>query len=354
MDRRRFVATTAVAAAALPGIAPGLPLPHADDETYWRNLRREFLMPRDETFFNTGTLGSSPKAVVDAVVRHLIEVDRTIAHWDYRPDHPDWFAGYRPEPELRAKLAGLINATGDEIALTQNATVGENYIAHGLPLEPGDEVIMTSQEHPGNQGGWDLRAKRFGIVVKKVPIPVPPADVTLEQIVQLYADAITPRTRVLVIPHITSQFAIRLPVKELSALGRAHNCFTTVDGAQVIGHLKVDVRDLDCDAYYSSPHKWLLSPKGTGFLYVRKERLPEVWATLASATWNNYDVGAYRLMQIGTGNLSLLKGLDAAIDFHHQTAGGPERVEARILWLASRLRAGLARIPGAALSSPKD
>ncbi len=123
-----------------------------------------------------------------------------------------------------------------------------------------------------------------------------------------------------------------------------------MDGAQTAGHLAIDVRAVGCDAYFTSPHKWLLAPKGTGFLYVRKEALPAVWPTLASSAWDDHRAGAYRLMQYGTGNLSLLVGLEKALDFH--LAIGSGRIEERILGLADRLRAGLERIPGVEIRSP--
>ncbi len=115
--------------------------------------------------------------------------------------------------------------------------------------------------------------------------------------------------------------------------------------------MRLNLREMGCDAYFSSPHKWLLAPKGCGFLYINRERLPRVWATIVSGQWDNYRDGAYRFMQIGTGNLSLLKGYEAAIDFHQRI--GPERIERRILALGDRLREGLRQIPQVHISSPQ-
>jgi isopenicillin-N epimerase len=340
-------ATAAEPAAAPRGRWPE-PAPLQDDEGYWRALRREFTIPHDEAFFNTCTLGSSPRVVQDAVIDHMRQVDATIAHWDYRAEHPDYFTGYRPETELRAKLGQLINASGDEIALIQNATLGANYVANGLTLHPGDEVIMTNQEHVGCESPWQLKAKRYGIYIKKVTVPTPPE--TPQQLVDLFVNASTPQTKVWAIPHLTSGTAVLFPVAQMCAVARQRGIISVIDGAQCCGNMRLDMQAMGADAYFSSPHKWLLSPKGTGWLYIRRDRLPDVWATVVSGQWDNYRDGAYRFMQIGSGNLSLLKGYEAAIDFHNRV--GPDRIYARDMALANRLRDGLRQIPQVRITSP--
>ncbi|MEK6610218.1 MAG: aminotransferase class V-fold PLP-dependent enzyme [Gemmatimonadota bacterium] len=359
LDRRSFlgsaVASVLVArrgnADATPSARRGGWPPEVlqDDEGYWRTLRREFLIPADEAFFNTGTIGSSPRVVIDTVMNHMTQVDATIAHWDYRAEHPDYFAGYRPELELREKIATLVGASAEEIALTQNATFGASYVASGLDLHPGDEVILTNQEHVGCESPWQLKAKRHGIYVKKVTVPVPPQNP--QQLIELYLNATTPQTKVWAIPHLTSALAIRFPVNELCRIARERGIISVVDGAQCCGHLQLNLHEMGCDAYFSSPHKWLLAPQGCGFLYVSRERLPHLWATIASGQWDNYRDGAYRLMQVGTGNLSVLKGYEAAIDFHNRI--GSARVTQRIVGLADRLRAGLRQIPQVIINSPQ-
>lgn len=361
-SRRQFFGTAfasalfarSAAASPAPVAAPSNrgrwpdPAPLQDDEAYWRQLRREFSIPQDEAFFNTCTLGSSPRVVQDAVIDHMRMVDATIAHWDYRPEHPDLFTGYRPELDLRNKLGQLINAPGEEVALIQNATLGANYVANGLTLHPGDEVIMTDQEHVGCESPWQLKAKRYGIYIKKVHVPTPPE--SPQQLTDLYINATSPQTRVWAIPHLTSATAVLFPVAQLCAEARQRGILSVIDGAQCCGNMKLDMQAIGADAYFSSPHKWLLSPKGTGWLYIRRERLPEVWATVVSGAWDDYHDGAYRFMQIGSGNLSLLKGYEAAIDFHNRI--GPDRVYARLMALANRLRDGLKQIPQVTITSP--
>jgi selenocysteine lyase/cysteine desulfurase len=199
-------------------------------------------------------------------------------------------------------------------------------------------------------GAWDLRAKRQGIVVKKLVIPIPTPDP--QTVVKIFADAIGPRTKVMAVPHVTSHYGIVMPVRNLCDLGRARGVFTLVDGAQAVGTWRVDVKKIGCDAYASSPHKWLLAPPGNGLLYVRQERQADIWATLASANWNNYEPasGVFRLMQFGTANAALLAGLDAALDFYRRV--GPEKIERRTIGMADSLRQGLQKIKGVEISSP--
>jgi isopenicillin-N epimerase len=324
--------------------------PAADDPEYWARIRRQFLMPPDEAYFNTGTLGACPREVLDAVISGMRETEATVAGYDYRPEHPEYISGYRPQVDLRRKAGELINARAPEVALVQNATMGINFVANGLELKPGDEVLLTDQEHPGGHGAWDLRAKRHGIKVRNLPLPIPTPDP--ETVIRIFTEAVGPRTRVIALPHITSKYGIVMPVRAICELGRQRGIFTFVDGAQAVGQLCVDVKEIGCDAYATSLHKWLLAPPGNGLLYVREGPAEHVWATLASAQWDNYSPadGLFRLMQYGTGNASLLVGLDAAIDFYKRI--GAERIQKRITGLADRLRAGLRNMKGVKLLSP--
>jgi len=358
-DRRLFLRTLSAI-----GLAPFVPLgslaspteaarasappwPRDDDPHYWRQLRRQFLLRDDEVFFNTATLGSPPQVVVETVARTMREQAATIAEWDYKPDRPNWFTGYYAENPIRRKVAGLVNAEVEEVALVQNATMGMNFVALGLDLEPGDEVIQTDQEHVGAKSCWELLQKRHAVAWSTVKLPVPAQDP--QQVVDLVRSAITPRTRVIAWPHVTSSLGTVMPVREICTLARERGIFTVLDGAQAVGQIPVDVKAIGCDAYFSSPHKWLLAPAGNGFLYLRRDVASRVWTTLASGEWANDKDPGLRLQQRGTGNLSLLLGLEAAIDFHQRV--GPERWTARIKQLGDYLRAGLRRIEGVKIHS---
>jgi len=211
----------------------------------------------------------------------------------------------------------------------------------------GDEIVQTDQEHVGAKSCWELLQKRHGVVWKTVKLPVPANDP--QEIVSLVEAALTPRTRVIAWPHITSALGTIHPVEAICALARSRGIFTVIDGAQAIGQIPVDVEAIDCDAYFGSPHKWLLAPAGNGFLYVRSGAAGRVWTTLASGEWANEKDPGLRLQQRGTGNLSLLVGLDAALDSHLRV--GPERWFARIRQLGDHLRARLQDVTGAAIAS---
>lgn len=360
VDRRHFlntalspaVAATAVTAAvkaAAPPAGPAIPpWPDDNDPGFWERIRDQFYITPGEAFFNTGTIGAVPRPVLERVIEDMRTLQATVARWDYTPSTPNWISGYSPELPIREKMGKLVNTAGRNIALTQNATFGMNFVANGLDMKAGDEVILTDHEHPGGISGWRERAKRSGIVVKEVRIPTPANDPG--QLVELFAQAITARTRVLAFPHIISASAVVMPVKQLTELAHHHCCLALVDGAQALGQVKVDLKEIGCDAYFASPHKWLLAPPGNGMFYIRPDQQERFWTTLCSQDWDNHQDGMYRFMQYGTGNRSLLTGLDAALDFHFRL--GPERVRRRIRSLADRLRQGLQQIPRARISSP--
>lgn len=327
---------------------PGLPKP--DDPRYWDKIRDQFMLARDKVFFNNGTIGAMPKVVVDRMVDHLRKMAIDIADWDYVPGQ-EWISGYGPMTEIRTKAARLLNAEVKEVGLTENVTTGVSYVAAGLDLPPGAEILITNAEHEGGRSAWLVEAKRHKGVVTQVKLPDNPIH-SPEQVVEVFKKAITPQTKVIAISHVITGSGAILPVKEICAEARNRGVFTLLDGAQAFGHIPVDVKEIGCDAYVGCFHKWLLAPAGSGFIYLRGERTNDVWTSVASGQWNNHQDDGYRFTQRGTGNLSLMMGLDAALDF--QFAIGPERIQQRIKYLGEYLRDGLRRIPKAKILSPDN
>jgi len=331
VNRRSFLAASAALgagalsdptfAAAPPAPFPNLALYNKDEEAYWTQVRKQFLIPPDEVYLNNGTVGSSPWPVLKAVFDAYTDTER-MAQEDPE-DYPIW--GYGPWNEFRDPLAEFIGCTRDEVALLRNATEANNYIAHGLDLKAGDEVLMTDQEHPGGEQPWNLRAKRFGVVVRKVVLPKPVPDGAA--VLNLFNAAITPRTRVIFVSHVTTVTGVVLPVKELCKLARSKGILSAVDGAHVTGMMKLNVREIGCDLYASSPHKWLQAPKGSGFLFVRDEVIDRLWNTVATEGWDEPKLRAERFQRIGSSNVPALAGMRAAIQLANQI--GMERIEKR-------------------------
>ncbi len=366
-DRRLFLSQLA-ASGALAGLAPsalfGLSrdgttaldavfAPSADDpdEKVFAAARKQFLFPTNVTYGNTGTLGASPKEVMSALVDGLQSLERELPDWPYFQADGEPLTGYQQLADFRTEVGAFIGAPVDEIAFTQNATIAMSMIANGLDLASGDEIVTTNQEHSGGVGSWQLRGKRHGVVVKQVPMEAALAKGP-DAVLQAFADAITPRTRVVMFSHITSGLGARLPARELCTLARERGALSVVDGAQALGQIAVNVKQLGCDAYVASPHKWMLAPKGTGILYITREMQPRVWTTLASGGFDDASAGAFRFMHYGTGSLPVMYGLRAAVRFISRI--GIDRIERWDTMLTTRLRDGLARIPLARVSSPTD
>lgn len=358
LSRRNLLKSLGVSAlslSALPSFSSPwsdtTPLADPQDPAFWKSVRDQFMLSKDAVFFNTGTVGVMPKAVVDKMVEHTHMMATHVADWAYKDDNKEQFiSGYNNLLPIRTKVAKLLNCEVGEIAMTDNVTNGMSYIANGITLQPGDEILTTDQEHGGGQSSWKVKEKRFGAVFKTVAIgkPITSSSEVYDTIIK----AFTPKTKVLMLSHMISGTGSILPVKEICAEARRRGIFTVLDGAQTIGHIKVDLKDIGCDAYVGCFHKWMGAPTGTGFMFMKSNLIKDLWTTVASYRWDDHADEGFRFTQRGTGNFAILLALEVALDFHFQL--GPDNVYQRIKFLGDRLRGGLRQNKKVKIFSAKE
>ncbi len=349
---RALVAGSAASLAALDRLDAGIGqkitalnqkylLDEAPDGAYWDAIREFYDFENGFIMMNNGTLGPMPKPVFNALVRYFrVQMTNPFDGYNYLPTFRE---------AVRAKLAAFVNAAPEEVALTSNTTEGINLVVNGLDLKEGDEVLVTSLEHPGHINPWRLKEKRAGVKVTQAPMPLFPK--SAQEIVDAFAAAITPRTRIISVSHTVFITGLIMPLKELSQLARDKGLLILADSAHGIGMLDLDMKQLGVDFFMSSPYKWMGAPTGVGLLYVRKEALDKVWPTIVSSGWDQTPSAA-KLDPQGQRSDAFLFALDEAINFNNRI--GKSRIEKRIKVLAGYLRQELAKIPGAKVHTPVD
>jgi selenocysteine lyase/cysteine desulfurase len=359
-NRRNFLKSVAGGVAALPALsAPAgaksgsellravnrLRAADAANESFWQLVKEQFTIKPKLILLNAANLCPSPHMVRERVFQLTSDVDSDVSFQNRAK-----FDALREE--ARRKLAGLLGATEDEIAIVRNTSEANNQIVAGLELKAGDEVAIWDQNHPTNNVAWDVRAARIGFTVKRVSLPDPPE--SAEEMINAFRAAITARTRVLAITDVSSSSGVKLPTRELCRLARERGIYAHVDGAQTFGALTRNLRELGCDSYSGSAHKWFMGPKEAGLLYVRRERIADIWPSVVGVGWGTKVEttarGARKFETLGQRDDAAVAAMGTAADFH--TLIGPARIEARIRELSAALKEGMLKIPGAKLRTP--
>lgn len=351
VSRRGFLGGTlaAVAAGSLPiGLAPrrisafgeqvlaptlavGDLVPKGPlDEAYWWKVRSQFNIIDSMTFMNNGTEGPVPRVVLEANERYFREIAENPSN-NYRREEVD---------VVRGQVARFVGAQPEEIALTRSTTEGMNIFTHGLDWKAGDEVIYCTHEHGGGKGPYTTLTARASIKVVLVDIPSPPQGV--DQIVGLYEKAITPRTKVIMVSHMTYVTGLVTPVRELAELAHRRGLLISVDGAHPLGMMDLNLAELNVDHYAAAGQKWLMCGTGTGVCYIKRDVQERIWP-LMGAPGDPKD-GAKKYESFGQRDVPSALGMTAAVDL--QTAIGKKNIEARARALSTRFRTGLKGIPG--------
>ena len=337
-SRRNFVHSIVGAGAALPmfretalrhvaratqRLTSGDPAAAAEDEAYWGEIQRAFDADRTMINLNNGGVCPSPTHVLEAMIRDLRFTNEL-------PALHMWSVLEPRIESVRRDLAREFGCDPEEIAITRNASEGLETLILGLDLKPGDEVLATNQNYGRMLTTWDQRVRRHGIVLKQVSFKVPPP--SPEYLVDIFRQAITPRTRVIEVTHITNLTGQIFPVHDIVAMARERNIEVFVDGAHAFAHFPFKRDDLGADYYGSSLHKWLLAPIGTGLLYVRKAKIKGMWPLMAAPASMDENVRKYE--EIGTHPAANHNAISAALAFHRGI--GSERKIARLRFLRDR------------------
>ncbi|HYC79138.1 MAG TPA: aminotransferase class V-fold PLP-dependent enzyme [Planctomycetota bacterium] len=306
------------------------------DEDFWSDVARAFDVDRSLVNLDNGAGSPTPAVVREAMRRRLSECDA-------RPPSLMLHGALQPEIEaVRARLAAAFGADREELAITRNSSESLQICQFGIDLRRGDEILTSTQDYPRMIAAFRQRERREGVVLRQVKLPVPAEDPA--EIVALYARAITPATRLLLVCHMVNLTGQVLPVKEIVAMARARGVPTIVDGAHALAHLDFRIRDLDCDYYGVSLHKWLAAPPGTGLLYVRREKIAGLWPLMAAPPGMDGDIRKFE--ETGTQSLAHKISIAEAVDFHLAVGGARKAarlVELRDRW-ARRLLAASERI----------
>ena len=313
----------AMAAARELSRTPGTPGEIAQEEEFWVEIQQAFTTDRSLVNLNNGGVSPTPAHVLEAMKRDL----------DFANQLPVYNGWQILEPQregVRQRLARQWGVEAEEVAITRNASESLQILQLGHELETGDEVVTSTQDYPRMITTFDQRARREGIVLRQIRLPVPAEDPA--EVVRRYEEAITPRTRLILMCHMINLTGQILPVREVVAMARGHGIPVIVDGAHALAHFDFRISDLGCDNYSSSLHKWLFAPIGNGFLYVRRDRIPDIWPLMAADAKRDDDIRKFE--EIGTHPEANFLAIGEALTFH-QLIGGA-RKEARLVYLRNR------------------
>lgn len=296
------------------------PVVLARDEKFWGEVQNAFTVDRSLVNLNNGGVSPTPGHVLEAMKRDL----------DYANQMPVYNGWKILEPQregVRDRLAREWGVHPEEVAITRNASESLEILQFGHDLEEGAEVLTTNQDYPRMINTFKQRERRDGIELKQISLPVPAENDS--EVVRRFEEAITPQTQLILMCHMINITGQILPVKKVVAMAREHNIPVIVDGAHALAHFEFDISDLECDNYTTSLHKWLFAPIGTGLLYVRREKISEVWPLMAPPPDKYDDIRKFE--EIGTHPEANFLAIGEALTFHQMIGG--KRKEKRLIYL---------------------
>lgn len=310
-----------------------------EDDDFWTWIKESFTVSPNIINLNNGGVSPQPKVVQDAHIRYY-------QYCNEAPSYYMWQVLDQGREALRSKLADLAGCAPDELAINRNATEGLNTVIFGLNLKRGDEVVLTKYDYPNMMNAWKQREKREGIKLKWIDFSFPMEQE--DEIVKLYVNAFSSNTKVVHITHLINWVGQITPVKKIAQEAHKRGIEVVVDGAHTFGHLDFKIPDLECDYFATSLHKWLCAPFGSGLMYIKKEKISNVWALLSNDEPDGTNIRKFE--SLGTRSFASEMAIGAAVDFHNGI--GSKRKEERLRFLKNYWVDKVKDIPNVSFSQP--
>ncbi len=313
--------------------------PGPDDEVFWGLIRQAYTVSPQLINLNNGGVSPQPESVQEAMIRFYQMANEG-------PSYYMWQVLDQGREPLRRRLADLAGCDPEEIAINRNASEALETAIYGIPLEKGDEVVLSKQDYPNMINAWKQREKREGIVLRWVDHQLPSEDTAI--LVKGYTDLFTRKTRVVHITHVINWNGQVLPAKEISAAAASRDIRVVIDGAHSFAHLDYNIPDLGGDYFGTSLHKWLSAPFGSGLLWVKKSRIEETWPLFANPDPASPDIRKFEAL--GTRSFPIEHAVGEAIDF--QELIGNKRKQDRLWYLKNYWSTRAVEIPGVTIGTP--
>lgn len=352
MDKRSFIKKASLVGLALPfsfnaldelmsGVAGVSPKDLAKDDEFWLKIRSDYKIKPDYINLENGYYAILPEETLEHFINHVREVNYQ-GSWYMRT------VQWENKKAIAAKLAKMAGCGADELVITRNTTEALDLVISGLDWREGDEAVMAEQDYGAMLNQFKLVGRRYGVKSKIVSIPNHPK--SDDELVDLYASAITSKTRLLMVCHLVNITGQIMPVKKICEMAHSKGVEVMVDGAHAFAQIDFSINDLDCDYYGTSLHKWLSVPLGAGFLYVNKSKVAGLWPLLAENDLPDDDI--YRLNHTGTHPVHTDLAISNAIDFHNRI--GIERKEARLRFLQHYWTSKVRDLPRVIVNTPAE
>lgn len=352
MDKRSFIKNLSLIGIAAPlsfvhlqksvaAVEHLAPADLAGDEDFWLKVRGDYDIKPDYINLENGYYCFLPRQTMEHLVEHMRRIN-------YEASYYMRTVQFENKNKVAEKVADIVGCTAEEVAITRNTTESLDLIIGGLDWQTGDEAVMAEQDYGAMLNHFKMIERRFGTVNRLVSVPNHPSND--QEIVDLYAAAITDKTRLLMVCHMVNITGQVLPVRKIADMAHARGVEVMVDGAHAFSHIPFQMQDLDCDYYGTSLHKWLSAPLGSGMLYVKKEKIDSVWPLFAERDLEPNDMG--RLNHIGThpvhNDLAILNAIE------YQNTLGLERKAARLKYLQHYWTSQLRDHPGVSVNTPAE